>query len=293
LKPLAKVTQVRGGIIIPIILILIYLGAFAEKNAFEDMLVVLFFGALGWILEKLEWPRPPVLLGLVLGPLAENRLFLSTDNYGLAWTHRPGVLVIFALTLFGIFYPIIKNRREAKQKADARTEEQKQTDQTNAKRGLHFGAATWFTLALIATLALALWQSRNFGFRAGLFPWVIGTPTLVLAFLQLGRDMLGKRGSGAAAGGHAAETSPQVVRQRTVTIILWTLGFFLAIWLLGFTYAVPLMLLLYLKFAGKESWAMTAAVTFGTWLFYWGLFEKMLNVPFPEGLLITLIKGGP
>ena len=67
---------------------LIYLGAFAEKNAFEDMIIVLLFGGLGWIMEKLEWPRPPVLLGLVLGPLAENRLFLSTDNYGavVAWT---------------------------------------------------------------------------------------------------------------------------------------------------------------------------------------------------------------
>jgi hypothetical protein len=52
------------------------------------------------------------------------------------------------------------------------------------------------------------------------------------------------------------------------------------------------MLFLYLKLAGKESWLMSAAVTFGTWLFYWGLFEKMLNVPFTEGLLITLIKGG-
>ena len=50
------------------------------------MVVVLFFGGLGWVMEKLEWPRPPVLLGLVLGPLAENRLFLSTDNYGLSWT---------------------------------------------------------------------------------------------------------------------------------------------------------------------------------------------------------------
>ena len=38
LEPLAKITQVRGAIIIPIILqLLIYLGAFAEKNAFEDM----------------------------------------------------------------------------------------------------------------------------------------------------------------------------------------------------------------------------------------------------------------
>src|SRR3990172_7427690 len=112
LKPLAKVTQVRGSLLIPCILLLIYLGAFAEKNAFEDMIVVLFFGALGWIMEKLEWPRPPILLGLVLGPLAENRLFLSSDNYGAAWLCRPGVLIIFALTLAGILYPIIKERRQ-------------------------------------------------------------------------------------------------------------------------------------------------------------------------------------
>jgi len=50
--------------------------------------------------------------------------------------------------------------------------------------------------------------------------------------------------------------------------------------------------LLYLKFAAKESWMMTVLVTFFSWLFYWSLFEKMLNVPFPEGLLITLLKGG-
>jgi len=293
LKPLAKVTQVRGGIIIPIILILIYLGAFAEKNAFQDMIVVLFFGALGWILEKLEWPRPPVLLGLVLGPLAENRLFLSTDNYGLAWTHRPGVIAIFALTLFGIFYPMFKSRREEKSRVERLSAEQKKAEASSQGK-LHFSSATWFTIALIATVGLALWQSRNFGFRAGLFPWVIGTPTLLLLFLQLGRDLLGKKKKVSAAFGETseAEVDPRVVRQRTVSIILWTFGFFLAIWLLGFTYAVPLMLFLYLKLAGKESWFMTAAVTFGAWLFYWGLFEKMLNVPFPEGLLTTLIKGG-
>jgi hypothetical protein len=48
----------------------------------------------------------------------------------------------------------------------------------------------------------------------------------------------------------------------------------------------------YLNLAGKEKWPMTASVTFFSWMFYWSLFEKMLNVPFPEGLLIELIKGG-
>ena len=293
LKPLAKVTQVRGGIIIPIILVLIYLGAFAEKNAFEDMIIVLFFGALGWIMEKLDWPRPPVLLGLVLGPLSENRLFLSTDNYGLAWTHRPGVIGIFIVTLIGIFYPMYKSRKEARQKAADPGSTQTITN-TQTQGGMQFGTSTMFTVGIIVLLAAALWTSRNFGFRAGLFPWVIGIPTLALCFLQLTRDLFGKQKKAVEDHGIEAdeEIAPELVRQRTIAVISWTVGFFLAIWLLGFSIAVPLMILLYLKIAGKESWLMTAQVTFFSWLFYWGLFEKLLNVPFPEGLLLSWISGG-
>jgi TctA family transporter len=285
LRPLAKVTQVRGGIIIPIILVLIYLGAFAEKNAFEDMLVVLFFGGLGWIMEKFAWPRPPVLLGLVLGPLAENRLFLSTDNYGLAWTHRPAVICIFAVTLFGIFYPMIKARKERREKAGA---------VETSQAGLQFTVASIFTIAVIIVLGLALWQSRNFGFRAGLFPWVIGIPTVLLACGQLFRELgIGRTEAAVVseAGEAHAEIDPALVRQRTITIILWIFGSFLLIWLLGFSVAVPLIMLVYLKLAGKENWTITVLVTFCTWIFFWGLFEKTLNVPFPDGLLFSLMKG--
>lgn len=295
LKPLAKVTQVRGSIIIPLILILIYLGAYAEKNAFEDMIVVLFFGALGWIMEKLQWPRPPVLLGLVLGPLAENRLFLSTDNYGWAWTNRPGVLIIFALTLFGIFYPMIKSRKAERDKAQD-AGRVRSTESEPHHTAIRFGATALFTTIIIAMLALALWQSRNFGYRAGLFPWVIGTPTLLLALGQLGRDLYGKKKKSAGGLAESVEThvdiAPEVERQRTLSIIAWTVGFFLAIWLLGFSYAVPLTIFLYLKFA-NEKWPITIAVTFFSWLFYWSLFERLLYVPFPEGLLFELIKGTP
>jgi putative tricarboxylic transport membrane protein len=292
LKPLAKVTQVRGGIIIPIILVLIYLGAFAEKNAFEDMFVVLLFGALGWVMEKLEWPRPPVLLGLVLGPLAENRLFLSSDNYGMGWTTRPGVLLIFALTLAGIFYPILKRRSEEKEKAASQSEAHTSAQETSQGR-LRFSAAALFSTVIVILLALALWQSRNFGFRAGLFPWVIGTPTLILALAQLGKDLFGKKRETAATLGEpaASEVPPAVARKRTINILLWTLFFFVAIWFLSFSYAVPIVMLLYLKLAGRENWPMTLAITFFTWLFFYGLFERALNVPFPDGLIFTLFKG--
>jgi hypothetical protein len=112
--------------------------------------------------------------------------------------------------------------------------------------------------------------------------------------LQLARDLHGSHKKKDAHPSEDAEVeiAPEVIRKRTLDVICWTVGFFLAIWLLGFSIAVPLMILLYLKVAGNESWLMTAQVTFFSWLFYWGLFEKLLNVPFPEGLLIGLFKGG-
>src|SRR3989442_1458522 len=111
LKQLVKITQIRGALLIPFILTLVAVGAFAEKNVFEDVLIVLLFGALGWVMARLGWPRPPLLLGLVLGPLAENKLFLSTDNYGLAWNARPGGLILFAVIAIGFLVPIVTQAR--------------------------------------------------------------------------------------------------------------------------------------------------------------------------------------
>ena len=290
LKPLAKVTQIRGSLIIPCILLLIYLGAFAEKNAFEDMIVVLFFGALGWVLEKLDWPRPPVLLGLVLGPLAENRLFLSTDNYGLAWLWRPGVLIIFALSLAGILYPILKERRQGRERQGAAARDGA-TVRSPGKLHLRFNRAVLFSFAIVAVIALALWQSRNFGFRAGLFPWAIGFPVLALALVQLGSDLLGY--GGGRAHGHIVETGPEIAPQmtyrRTLRIIGWTFGFFVVIWLLGFAVAVPLTMLLYLK-AAREKWLITVTMALISWLFFYGLFDYALHVPFPEGQLFVWLQ---
>jgi len=291
LKPLVKITQVRGSLLIPLILLLIYLGAFAEKNAFEDMIVVLFFGALGWIMEKFKWPRPPVLLGLVLGPLAENRLFLSSDNYGAAWLWRPGVLIIFALTLAGILYPIIKERRQ-KRKSERQPAVTGEAKPEVREISFRFSRGTLFSASIVVLLGLALWQSRNFGYRAGLFPWAIGFPVLALAIVQLGKELLGfeKKPRAAEFGlGVGPEISPELAYRRTLLILGWTIGFFVGIWLLGFSLAVPTTIILYLKFA-KEKWPITLALALVAWLFFYGLFDYTLHVPFPDGQLFLWLK---
>lgn len=51
--------------------------AYAEKNTLFDVGLVILFGALGWLMVVTGWPRPPMILGLVLGRLTEPYLFLS------------------------------------------------------------------------------------------------------------------------------------------------------------------------------------------------------------------------
>lgn len=277
LNQLAKITQMRASLLMPVILLLVYLGAFAEKNAFQDLAVVLIFGLLGWIMVKLGWQRPPLLLGLVLGPLMENRLFLSTDNYGLAWLWHPGVLILFALTVLGIIYPLLKKRQP--QSAEPATTK------------VHAEApdrSLWdplFTLAIMVLLAWALWESKGFGFRAGLFPWAIGYPVLAMAVAQFGLELMGEGRGGGLEGELELDLPPEVVRRRTAGILMWIFGFFLLIWLLGFSLAVPVTTFLYLKLTGGEKWLLTITFTVLSWAFFYGVFEYALSIPFPEGQL--------
>jgi putative tricarboxylic transport membrane protein len=284
LNQLAKITNIRANLLMPFILLLVYLGTFAEKNAFEDLGVFLIFGALGWIMVKLDWQRPPLILGLVLGPVMENRLFLSTDNYGIHWLWRPGVLIFFAITLTGLFYPMLKKNREKKSEVESRPETSGPAAQEQAQgRSM---PAVFFSLGLVVILALALWQSLDFGYRAGLFPWAIGFPVLALAIVQLGMDLTGKtRFSGFGAADIDVDLPAEVVRRRTVSIIAWIFGFYLAIWLLGFSLAVPLTMLLFLKVEGREKWPLTIILTLVAWGFFYGVFEYGLSVPFPDPVI--------
>ncbi|MDI7261156.1 MAG: tripartite tricarboxylate transporter permease [Thermodesulfobacteriota bacterium] len=286
LNQLVKITQIRGSLLIPFILLLIYLGAFAEKNTFEDLILLLLFGLLGWVLQRLKWPRPPLILGLVLGPLAENRLFLSTDNYGFAWLFRPGVLIILALTLAGAFYPILRARWQ-KRKKDKGQPSVLKAASPNGTRLLRFSWGMVFSLFIVVVFICALWQSMRFNVRAGLFPWAVGFPVLALAIVQFVMDFMGKEGRRIEDRPIEAgiELPSDVVNRRTAGIFVWIIGYFFAIWLLGFSIAAPLCTFIQLKIGAREKWFITLILSGAAWAFTYGVFDRLLRVPFPPGYL--------
>jgi TctA family transporter len=120
-QQIAKMTLIRGALILPSIVLLIYVGAFAEKRSMLDIVTMLLFGALGVTMYKLDWPRAPLVLGLVLGRLAENYFFLSTARYGIEWLTRPIVIVLIVLSLSAVFFPLVRPMLEGALMQRART----------------------------------------------------------------------------------------------------------------------------------------------------------------------------
>jgi TctA family transporter len=282
LNQLVRVTQIRASLILPPIIMLVFLGAFAEKNSFEDLLLVLILGGLGWVLARLNWPRPPLILGLVLGPLAENRLFLSTDNFGITWLLRPGVLAIGCLTLVGAFYPILRRWQERKKKKGQPSVPKTVSPNESLRPKLNW--AVIFALLIVLALVWALWESRRFNFRAGLFPWAIGFPLLGLVIAQSFKELWGKVSrAGKDITGEESEIPSSVANRRTRDIFLWIAGYFVAIWLFGFSVGVTLCTFAQLRMGAREKWSLSLILTALTWAFTYGLFDHVLHIPFPEG----------
>jgi len=107
---LAALTFIRGSVLIPFLMFLVFIGSFTANNDILDLVATLIFGVIGYFMVKYGWPRPPLILGLILGKIAENYLWISTAAYGVKWLLFPTVLGLIAITVFAVAYPTIKER---------------------------------------------------------------------------------------------------------------------------------------------------------------------------------------
>ena len=108
---LAMVTRIRGSLIIPFLLLVVFVGSYTANRQLADLVVTLGFGAAGYLMMRFGWPRAPLVLGFVLGKLAETYLFISMARYGYGWLAQPLVLVLMALTALIIVLPYLQERR--------------------------------------------------------------------------------------------------------------------------------------------------------------------------------------
>ncbi len=74
ISPLARMTTIPTHRLIPFILLLATAGAYLYRGEISDVLVAYLFAFLGYAMKKRHWPRIPMVIALVLGPLFEESL---------------------------------------------------------------------------------------------------------------------------------------------------------------------------------------------------------------------------
>src|SRR3954465_12406160 len=107
----ARLATLRYTLILPAVLSIVYIGAFEASRSWGDMFALLIFGVIGWLMKQFKWPRPPLVLGLVLGDSIERYMFISIERYGFSWLWRPVVFALLTLAIIGVVRPFLADVR--------------------------------------------------------------------------------------------------------------------------------------------------------------------------------------
>lgn len=99
---LAKLAYVRGSMLIPTVLVLVAVGAFTIRGQWQGLILTFVFGFLGYGMKKWNYPRAPLLLGFILGPMAEDYLHKALGTMGPAFLTRPLVAVLLIIAIFSL-----------------------------------------------------------------------------------------------------------------------------------------------------------------------------------------------
>ena len=146
-------------------------------------------------------------------------------------------------------------------------------------------ASLGLAIVIMIVSAWGIWSALDWPLKAKLFPLVIGIPLFCLALAEALRVLLSKDKGEAEDFRLSPDQPNDVALRRTLLAAGWSIGFFLAIVLLGFQVAVPVLLFAYIRLQGKESWLFTIVFTAAVWACFYGLFDLLLHLPFPAGLL--------
>ena len=104
LAPLfTSILSIREGRLFPIVLLSCVIGTFAVQYSVFDLWAMLGFGLIGTIMRVANYPLAPVVIGVVLGPIAEiniRKSLLLSDNGFLIFIERPISFFIIVIAIF-------------------------------------------------------------------------------------------------------------------------------------------------------------------------------------------------
>ncbi len=271
----------------PLILTVIFVGAYQGSRQWGDLYALLFFGLLGWFMKRLGWPRPPLILGVVLGGIVERYLVISIQRYEAEWLLRPLVVGILALALWGLVRPLL---REVKAAGGV-------TALFSGFGKPRFDVASLAYPAFLALLGVMLWEAAQWNLNAKVVPLSVAWFTIVIALASWANHSLrppAETGALAGEGGVTAGAphfdlrsglegveTRDIVR-RAVTFLGWLLVFLGGVAMIGMLPTAFVFVILYMRAEGRERWTLTLPVADTLSFLAYLLFDRALALPWPR-----------
>ena len=276
----AKIATLRYTLVIPAIISIMMVGAYQASADWGDLFTLLIFGVIGWTMKHLKWPRPPLILGFVLGGIVEDYMRISYQIYEWAWVLKPVCAVMLVLAALSLVQPLFTRVFIKKEKVDI-----------FAFSAPQFRMSDLFPIGLLCVLMWALVSSFGWDEESQGAPQVIMIITLVIILITLSNAIF-RRGNAGYSEGSALDLSSDLgnltrtsYNFRVLEFFLWLCGFLFAWWVGGILVAAALFVIGYMRVRGDESLRMTTAyvVVIGCLIYF--VFDQGFHIAWPESLI--------
>jgi putative tricarboxylic transport membrane protein len=111
LRIIGRVLQMPKSVLTPLILALCVVGTYALNNSMFDVGIMLAAGVIGYVMQKFDFPASPIVLALIMGPMAEanfrRALSLSNGSLDFLWT-RPITVALLSIAILSLLLPVIR-----------------------------------------------------------------------------------------------------------------------------------------------------------------------------------------
>ena len=292
-KQVAKVAFLPGHMLVPGVILFVFMGAWIGGASMGDWITCLVMGFVGFIMKRGGWPRPPLILALILGSIMENAFQISINAHaGLSWAwERPIVITIWiliAITIFLAARGITKNKTA--KKSDA-TDKGDEISGEGAERNPLISLP--FALFLFTVFCLACWEAlraHDVGAEYEPEPWPIAVsqfplvgivPGILFVFFVIindGRDFLGALRKHHGVATAWAYTSAAVAWNRAMLFFGYLIAMILITLLIGQKLALPLFISAYLLRWGHYNWRNALGYAAGGWLVLVIFYDRIMDL---------------
>lgn len=273
-RHIARLAFLPGHLLVPGVLGFILMGAWIASASLGDWIVCIGAGIVGYWMKQGGWPRPPLILALVLGGLIEANLDLTVQIYpNFAWlTTRPVALAILAIIVLVVGFTALGGLKRRKAGGDTR-----QVEVENPIFSLPLA------VILVPLLILAIIFAQEWSTRARQFPVFVASAALLLmlpilyrdirAFIAFARDHGGLPSAFYLSGDRAEFARSTLFLSCVIAIIPLTM-------LIGQKVTLSLFALLYIRFWGSYSWLTAVVYAACTGLFLHFFYDELMSLHF-------------